>query len=109
MFLSGPGGVGKSHVIKLIYSETSKTIRHVEPGALLTARTGFAAFNINGLTLHSAFLLGRSKCSGFQPDTLRTKLSRLMFVIIDEKSIVGSTMLLEIHKRLKQIKGIYTR
>ena len=62
--------------------------------ALLTIPSGVAAFNINGITLHSAFLLGRSKCSGFQPlnhdrlNTLRTKLSRLMFVVIDEVSMV---------------------
>ena len=79
---------------------------------LLTAPTGVAAFNINGMTLHSAFLLGRSKYSGFQPlshnrlNTLRTKLSHLVFVIIDEVSMVGSNMLLEIHKRLQQIKGV---
>ena len=79
--------------------------------ALLTAPTGVAAFNINGMTLHSAFLLGLSKYNGFQPlsheklNTLRTKLSRLMFVIIDEVSMVGSNMLLGIHKRLQQIKG----
>ena len=29
-----------------------------------------------------------------------------MFVIIDEVSMVGSNMLLEIHKRLQQIKGV---
>ena len=118
VFLSGPGGVGKSHVIKLVHSDTLKLLKlsgAFEPDdviALLTAPTGVAAFNINGMTLHSAFLLGRSKYSGFQPlshdrlNTLRTKLSRLMFVIIDEVSMVGSNMLLEIHKRLQQIKGV---
>ena len=74
--------------------------------------TGVAAFNISGMTLHSALLLGRSKYSGFQPlnhdrlNSLRSKLSRLMLVIIDEVSMVGSNMLLEIHKRLQQIKGL---
>ena len=118
VFLSGPGGVGKSHVIKLVHSDTLKLLKlsgTFEPDdviALLTAPTGVAAFNINGMTLHSAFLLGRSKYSGFQPlsheklNTLRTKLSRLMFVIIDEVSMVGSNMLLEIHRRLQQIKGV---
>ena len=63
------------------------------------------------MTLHSALLLGRSKYSGFQPlshdkvNSLRAKLSKLMLVIIDEVSMVGSNMLLEIHKRLQQIKG----
>ena len=78
----------------------------------LSAPTGVAAFNISGMTLHSALLLGRSKYNGFQPlsherlNSLRSKLSRLMLVIIDEVSMVGSNMLLEIHKRLQQIKGV---
>ena len=118
MFLSGPGGVGKSHVIKLFYSDTLKFLRlsgAIEPDdviVLLTAPTGVAAFNINGITLHSALLLGSGKYTGLQPliherlNTLRTKLSKLTLVIIDEVSMVGSNMLLEIHKRLQQIKGV---
>ena len=118
VFLSGPGGVGKSHVIKLIHSDTLKLLKlsgTFEPDdviVLLSAPTGVAAFNINGMTLHSALLLGCGKYGGFQPlshdrlKTLRTRLSRLMLLIIDEVSMVGSNMLLEIHKRLQQIKGV---
>ena len=118
VFLSGPGGVGKSHVIRLIHSDTLKLLRlagTLQPGdvtVLLTAPTGVAAFNINGMTLHSALLLGCSKYAGFQPlghdrlNTLRSKLSKLMLVIIDEVSMVGCNMFLEIHKRLQQIKGV---
>ena len=118
VFLSGPGGVGKSHVIRLIQSDTWRLIKQsgtVEPDdvlVLLTAPTGVAAFNINGMTLHSAFLLGRSRYSGFQPlstekvNTLRTKLSKLVLLIIDEVSMIGADMLLEIHKRLQQIKAV---
>ena len=118
VFLSGPGGVGKSHLIRLIHSDTLKLPRlsnTIEPDdviVLLTAPTSVAAFNINGMTLHSAFSLGRSKHNAFQPlshdrlNTLRTKLSHLVLVIIDEVSMVGSNMLLEIHKRLQQIKGV---
>ena len=91
----------------------SNTIEPDDVIVLLTAPTGVAAFNINGMTLHSAFLLGRSKHNAFQPlshdrlNTLRTKLSHLVLVIIiDEVSMVGSNMLLEIHKRLQQIKGV---
>ena len=64
VFLRGPGGVGKSHMIKLIHSDTIKLLRlsgRIEPGqvtVLLTAPTGVAAFNIGGMTLHSALLLG---------------------------------------------------
>ena len=117
VFMSGPGGVGKSHVIKLIHSDTLKLLRLsgcIEPGevtVLLTAPTGVAAFNISGMTLHSAFLLNLGRF-GYQPlnseklNTLRMKLSNLLRVVIDEVSMVGSNMLLEIHKRLQQIKGV---
>ena len=49
---------------------------------------------------------------GYQPlnseklNTLRVKLSHLTLLVIDEVSMVGSNMLLEIHKRLQQIKGV---
>ena len=61
IFLSGPGVVGKSHVIKLIHSDTIKLLKlsgTVEPGqitVLLTAPTGVAAFNIGGITLATNF------------------------------------------------------
>ncbi len=118
VFVSGPGGVGKSHIIRLIHSDTIKILRlsgTIEPDdviVLLTAPTGVAAFLISGMTLHSALLLGRGNYGGFQPlnhdrlNSLRSKLSRLALFIIDEISMVGSNMLLEVHKRLQQIKAV---
>ena len=96
MFMSGPGGVGKSHVI---HSDTLKLLRlfgAIEPDdvtVLLTAPTGVAAFLINGMTIHSALLLGCGKYGGFRPlnhdklNSLRTKLSKLSLLIIDEVSM----------------------
>ena len=55
---------------------------------------------------------GCGKCVGFQPlsndrlTTLRCKLSKLMLLIIDEIGMVGPNMLLEVHERLQQIKGV---
>ena len=74
VFLSGPGGVGKSHVISLIHRNTVKLLRlsgQVQPDdvtVLLTAPTGVAAFNIQGMTVHSVLLLNTSKFSN-QPLT----------------------------------------
>ena len=74
MFHSGLGGVGKSYVISLIRRDTVKLLllsRQMEPEdviVLLTAPTGVAAFNIHGMTLHSALPLGTSKFSS-QPLT----------------------------------------
>ena len=116
VFLSGPGGVGKSHVIKLIQSDTIKLLGlsgQIEPGqvtVLLTTPTGVAAFNIGGMTLHTALLLGYNKFQGYKPlpadklNTLRSRLCSLQLLIIEEVSMVGSNMLLEIHKRLQEIK-----
>ena len=83
IFLSGPGGVGKSYVIKLVQSRAynmplvqSDTITQLklsgmfEPDdviVLSTAPSGVAAFNINGMTIHSALLLGCNRYTGFQP------------------------------------------
>ena len=79
---------------------------------LLTAPTGVAAFNINGMTIHSALLLRTSKYEqNGQPltcdkiNSLRSKLENLQLLIIDEISMVGSDMLLNIHKRLCEIMG----
>ena len=109
VFVRGPGGVGKSHVIRRIHCDTLKLLRlsgAIEPEyvtVLLTAPTSVAAFLINGMTIHSALLLGCGKYGGFRPlnhdklNSLRTKLSKLSLLIIDEVSMVGSNMLLEIH------------
>ena len=83
-----------SDTLKLL--RLSGTLEPDDVTVLLTAPTGVAAFNINGMTLQSAFLLGRNKYSGFQPlnhdrlNTLRSKLCRLALVIIDEVSMVNS-------------------
>ncbi|MCG8624396.1 MAG: hypothetical protein MJE68_20685, partial [Proteobacteria bacterium] len=67
LFLSGPGGVGKSHVVKLIHTDTVKLLQCARQIAaddipiLLTAATGVAAHNINGITVHSAFMLNDRK------------------------------------------------
>ena len=118
IFLSGPGGTGKSHVIQLIHYETIKLLKtlsgHFEPDelpVLLTAFTGTAAFNIDGMTLHSAF--GFSPVPGgqntYQPlgserlNTLRSRIGKLKLLIIDEVSMVGANLLYFIHRRLEDI------
>ena len=88
----------------------SGQVEPVDITVLLTAPTGVAAFNIQGMTVHSALLLGTSKFIT-QPLTqdklnnLRTKLSNLKLLITDEISIFGSNILLQIHKHLQQLKG----
>ena len=120
LFLSGPGGIGKSHVVKLIHTDTVKLLQCAQQitaedvPILLTAATGVAAHNIDGVMVHSAFLLNDRRSShstyyGLGTDTLNTlqlHLEQLMVVIIDEISMIGAETLYKIHMRLQEIKGL---
>jgi len=48
LYVSGPGGVGKSYLVKHIMDKFGDS-------TVLMAPTGIAALNINGSTIHSAF------------------------------------------------------
>ena len=120
LFLSGGGGVGKSHTLMAIYHGILHTLRDAgqdptDVCAILTAPTGTAAFNIGGMTIHSALCLPvKEKRMKQQPyymqlsndkkNTLKVKLQHLRVVIIDEVSMVGAQTLISIHKRLQEIK-----
>ena len=58
--------------------------------AILCAYTGTAAFNIDGMTLHSAFQLHNARISDERKTVMRTKLHRLQHITIDEVSMVGT-------------------
>ena len=121
VFLSGSGGVGKSYVVKMLHTDTvkllqcSQQIKPEDVPILLTAATGVAAHNINGITVHSAFMLNDRKKAGttyynLSSDTLstlQTHLEQLMVVIIDEISMIGAQTLYKIHMHLQEIKGLH--
>ena len=103
-FLSGPGGTGKSHVIKMIRYDNVKLFHRFyicsgDDGmqsstedviTLLCAYTGTAAFNINGMTLHSAFQLHSRGISDERKTTMQTRLHHLQQITVDEISMVGT-------------------
>jgi hypothetical protein len=116
LFVSGGAGTGKSHLISALYQMALRKLYHEgenpdDVKVLLTAPTGTAAHNISGTTLHSAFLLplGQAKSyiklSDDKRNALRTKAGSLKMLIIDEISMVGSDILLQIHYRLCEIKS----
>lgn len=115
VFLSDPGGVGKSHVIRLVHYETAKLLKplsgHFEPDELpllLTAFTGTAPFGMS-------FSCGPWSKKDYQPVTskelsqLRSRLGKLKLLIIDVSmyrvSMVGADLLYHIHRRLQDITG----
>ena len=123
VFLSGPGGVGKSHVIRLIHSDTLKLLklsRALQPddvSVLLTASTSVAAFNIGGMMLHAALLLGHSEFGTYEPlnhdrlNTSRTRLSQLLLVwwvlICYLKNTNDSNESKVSHKKLCLVGSVY--
>ena len=117
LFLSGGAGVGKSRCLLAIYYTLMKFYDSV-PGAnpddtkvLLTAPTGKAAFNIQGSTIHSTFLIPANQRLEYKQldqsrlNTLRSKLRHVKLLIIDEISMVGANMFNFINQRLQDVMG----
>ena len=104
LFLSGLGGVSKSHVVKMLHTDTVKLLKCAhqinadDVPILLTAATGIAAHNINGITIYSGIMLNDRRTVGttyygLGVDTLnslQTHLEQLMVVIINEISMIGA-------------------
>ena len=99
--------------VKLL--QCSQQIKPEDVKILLTAATGVAAHNINGITVHSAFMLNDRKKAGTTYynlgwntlSTLQTHLEQLIVVIIDKISMIGAQTLYKIHMRLQEIKGLH--
>ena len=115
LFLTGGAGTGKSHLIRCIFHETSRILSKFTDSPdsttiLLTAPTGTAAFNVQGMTIHSAFAINKKATLPYQPlgenllNTIRSKFEHLQLLIIDEISMVDQKILTYIHGRLCQIK-----
>ncbi|XP_069109201.1 uncharacterized protein [Argopecten irradians] len=114
-FLTGGAGTGKSVVIETIYQTLHRALCSEEGEnpddvrILLCAYTGKAAYNINGMTIASAFhkkmYQTQQNMYADELNTFRTKYRNLSVIIIDEISMVGNKLLAFIHERLQQLTG----
>ena len=114
VFLGGPGGCGKSHVINMIRRDTIYFLQQTmnlspdEPIVLLTAPTGLAAFNIGGITIHAAFNFSsqsQGKNTNWERQAImQLKLGNVILLIIDEISMVGLSTFRHICETLKHVK-----
>jgi hypothetical protein len=114
ILLTGPGGTGKSFVIEAISRLMKRWLgpEVSHSGVLLCAPTGVAAFNIGGVTLHSAFRIrvekdgqaeGSQYLSQRQLDLLQEQWSRIEIVIVDEVSMMKPQHLYWMNKVLNKV------
>ncbi|XP_043267698.1 uncharacterized protein [Venturia canescens] len=108
LYVSGEGGTGKSFLIKTI----TCWLRQVKnKDSAVTAPTGIAAFNIDGLTLHRLLQLpvehNRTpkyrELSDAALKVIRDNFKNVDLIIIDEISMVSNITLMYIHLRLTEI------
>ena len=115
MLLHGPGGSGKSVVVRA----AAHVLRQSKKGCIIAAPTGVAAFNINGVTLHQCCLLpvvnqshGKA-CDMPLPDrqklaTLRDIWSKVSVLFVDEMSFIPSWMLERLDQHLRLARDLQT-
>ena len=112
-FISGPGGVGKSYLIKCIRLMINRKYddSDINTTVIVTASTGAAAANIDGLTIHQVLQLDCQQ-SGYlnskplsekKKQGLRALFAFVQYIIIDEISMIGYKTLLNINARLNSI------
>ena len=116
IFLSGPGGTGKSHVLKMIQRDMRYFVQNVsncdpdQPTVLMTAPSGSAAYQIRGSTIDSMFLLydkGKNKPSWEKKTIMQVNLQNVVLVTTDEISMVDYKKFLNMKKTMCTIKGNY--
>lgn len=104
VFITGPGGTGKSTIIKYLANDSCRIIG-------VTAMTGAAAVLINGQTLHSYLGIGLGKDS--VDDLVRKIMNRpkskkiwdeLDILIVDEISMLSAELLIKLNNVAKEIK-----
>ncbi|XP_058863591.1 uncharacterized protein LOC117970172 isoform X1 [Acipenser ruthenus] len=108
MFVSGTGGTGKTFLIQTVAAWVRQSLGKE---VAITAPTGVAAHNINGMTIRRLLMLpvehGKTPVYRNLSDEvlqcLRTDMRDVTLLIIDEVSMITNVTLLYIHLRLCEI------
>ncbi len=101
MYIGGVGGTGKSYVVQAILRLFTLLGRRNE--ILVSAPTGAAAVLIGGYTIHSLLLLPNEENPDLQ--ALAVIWENVLYLIIDEISMVSANLLCSISSRLQHAKG----
>jgi len=108
LYVSGEGGTGKSFLIKTIKCWIKQNLNK---DTAISAPTGIAAFNIDGLTVHRLLQLpvehGQipkyKQLSDHVLKVLRADLKDVVLFVIDEVSMISNLILMYIHLRMSEI------
>ena len=105
MIICGTAGTGKSYLINAIAAQ-------LKDDCCLTATTGIAAFNINGITIHSLLQLpirnqSAKDLEGNALMRLQDRIKGKKYIIIDEMSMLGQKSFTWVDKRLRQATAQY--
>ncbi len=108
IIVMGTAGTGKTYLINAIRGKLREMtgVKSKSP-VIVLAPTGVTAFNINGITIHSALSIPiiankNLDINGERLKQLQNRLQDVIYVIIDEKSMIGRKMLRLIDMRLRQ-------
>lgn len=110
IFLSSAAGCGKTWLIKLfmaIYNRYGAVDSNYN-AYIACASTGKAAVNLDGVTVHSALGINQGTFMPLSFDKLQLFQSifdKTLVLIVDEVSMVSSTLLNQINNRLQHIRG----
>ena len=107
VFISGPGGVGKSFLI-------NRMMEHLGGSTVLLAPTGIAALNIGGSTIHSMFGMSKGIMTKGNSHGNTSKRSSQVFakdgpvkrVIIDEIPMARQDLITAMDAKLRLIRGV---
>jgi len=103
LIVNGVAGTGKSYLINAIRNL-------LRTSCAVTATIGKAAFYINGCTIHSLLKLpvgtrGNKELTAEALVRLQNKLKGIAYIIIDECSMLGQTMIGWIDRHCRQATG----
>jgi hypothetical protein len=96
MTVNGPGGTGKSFVIKVLRSVIESIVPETFV-SVVTAPTGAAAYNVGGTTCHSFFKVNVRNTDNPLSEPKRLKLEesmkRMLMILIDERGLLSMDVL----------------
>jgi ATP-dependent DNA helicase PIF1 len=106
IFITGPAGVGKTHLLKTIYH----TLKSKGEKIVLTSTTGINALNLGGITIHK--LMGMQTRtdmqyinfmkSSFLFKGIAQRMAKIDYIVIDEVSMLRADQLELINAILKE-------